>query len=80
MDDSFFSIEMEPGQYICISTLNKEILEESGVDGLGDDFGYFVYESADEGSGTKCINILAKCPDFEAASRLMEIYGLGTRR
>jgi len=77
MDDSFFKIEIAPNHFICMSPLAQEVLDALGVDDLGDDFGYFIYESTGR-SITGCINVLAKCPSFEAAARLLEIYTLPT--
>lgn len=56
---------------MCISPLNEDVLDEAMVDGLGDDFGYFVYETIGPRSKA-CIEVLAKCPTYEAAVRLLE--------
>ncbi len=74
MDDSHFRYEMRPGHYICLSPLSDEILDELGVDGLGDSFGYFIYETEGGVSASRCTNVLAKCPSYEAACRVLEIY------
>ncbi len=76
MDDAAFSIKIGLNKYIVLSPLSKEAIEASGVDGLGDDFGYFVFESVGGVSPQKCSKVLAKCPDYESASRLMEIYSM----
>lgn len=73
MDDSFFYFRLEAKHFICVSPLSKGVLDELGVDGLGDEFGYFIYEST-EPSPKGCTNILAKCEGYETASRLIEIY------
>lgn len=56
---------------MCISPLDIEALDAAMVDGLGDDYGYFVYEARGP-RGAACIDVLAKCPTFEAALRLLE--------
>ena len=56
---------------MCISPLEEEILEAANVDGLGDEFGYFVYEAKGPRANTS-IDVLAKCPTFEAALRLLD--------
>ena len=73
MDDSFFYRRLAAKHFICISPLSKELLNDLQVDGLGDEFGYFVYESAD-GTPRGCMNVLAKCDGYEAAYRLIELY------
>lgn len=73
MEDSFFYQRLSAEHFICISPLSKHILMALQVDGLGDQFGYFVYESAD-GSPRGCTKILAKCESYESASRLIELY------
>lgn len=73
MDETFFKFEVGPNHFISLSPLSDEILDEMGVDNLGGDFGYFIYESF--GSAlSQSTSILAKCPSYEAASRLMELY------
>jgi hypothetical protein len=73
MDDSFFYFKLAKQHFICISPLSKGLLGEMNTDGLGDEFGYFVYEST-ENSPRGCTSILAKCESYESASRLIEIY------
>lgn len=64
--------------YVCMSPLTREFFDSLDVDGLGDDFGYFVYES--QGAfPVQSITVLAKCPSYEAAARLMQIYGSAAR-
>lgn len=46
------------------------------VDGLGDDFGYFIYEAIGDARRSQCCNVLAKCPSYEAAMRLVELYAM----
>jgi len=74
MDEPHFRFELHPGHFVCLSPLNDDVLDELGVDGLGDGFGYFIYETAGGPEATHCINVLAKCPSFEAACRVLEIY------
>jgi hypothetical protein len=76
MSDHFLKFETEPGHYICVSTLTKDVLDSLGVDGLGDDYGFFVYEAIGDKTRSRCSNVLAKCPSFEAASRLIELYSV----
>lgn len=73
MGDSFFYLRLEAKHFICVSPLSKSLLDDLGVDGLGDEFGYFIYEST-EPSPKGCMKILAKCEGYETASRLIEIY------
>lgn len=54
-----------------VSPLDEEVLDAMAVDGLGDEFGFFVYETNGP-SPRDCINVLAKCPTYEAAIRLLE--------
>jgi len=73
MDDSFFYFKLADDHFICLSPLSKDILGDLGADSLGDEFGYFLYESSDRSSHS-CTKILAKCESYEAASRLIELY------
>lgn len=71
MSDTFFRIALGPEHYMCVSPLDEEKLDAAMVDGLGDEFGYFVYES----TGPRInpfIEVLAKCPTYEAALRLLD--------
>lgn len=72
MDDAFFNIPMGVKRVICIAPITREMLSSSGVDSLGDDCGYFVYET-NEGDPIRAFNILAKAPSLEAAEKLAEL-------
>ena len=78
MDETFFKFEVTPDHFVCLSPLSQEIIDAFGADDFGDDFGYFIYESRGIGS-SQCTSILAKCPSYEAASRLIELYTSGIR-
>ncbi len=78
MDDSFFKMEIAPNHFVCMSPLTQDVLDALGVDDLGGDFGYFIYESIGY-STTGCTTVLAKCPSYEAAVRLLEIYASPAR-
>jgi hypothetical protein len=56
---------------LCISPISRAIFDAYEVDGLGEDEGYFIYERARNGEIT---DILAKCPSFEAAAKLVELF------
>lgn len=75
MDDSIFKLQVGADHYVCMSPMTKEDLRGLDADGLGDDFGYFVYEAEGRGSSRE-ITLLAKCPSMEAADRLVQLYGL----
>lgn len=72
MDDAFFNIPMGMKRVICITPITREMLSSSGIDCLGDDCGYFVYETV-EGDPIRAFNILAKVPSLEAAEKLAEL-------
>ena len=78
MTDAFFRIALGPHHYMCVSPLDEEVLTAAEVDGLGDEFGYFVYESTGA-RGTAYIEVLAKCPTYEAAIRLLEFLAPSPR-
>lgn len=59
MDDAFFNIPMGMKRVICVAPITREMLSSSGIDCLGDDCGYFVYETV-EGDPIRAFNILAK--------------------
>lgn len=68
--DDFLSYRRIDGQrYLYISSLSKSAVNESAAAHLGDG-GYFLYECGPDG-----IDVLAKAASFEAAMRLLEIYG-----
>lgn len=79
MSDAFFRIALAEDHYMCISPLDEEVLESAMVDGLGDEFGYFVYETRGR-RDCLSIEVLAKCPTYEAAMRLLDFLVMSPLR
>jgi hypothetical protein len=74
MSDYFHTIKVDCDRFVSISTLEEPQICDEATDGLGDHFGYFIYEHS-ENISTSGIEILAKCPTYEAAFRLLCFLG-----
>ena len=75
MDDLCWFATLGANRTLCVSTLSQSILQEAEIQGLGDDFGYFVYEM-DERPRSAGIQVLAKLASEDAAVRLAEILAM----
>lgn len=64
---------------VCVSPLSAKAYRESGGQGLGGDFGYFVYE-VDLRYPDAGVEIIAKAASPDAATRLFDLLvsGRGT--
>ncbi|MGE3301829.1 MAG: hypothetical protein AB7M12_01795 [Hyphomonadaceae bacterium] len=72
MDDVFLSARISASRSICISPLPRQTYKEVGAQGLGGEFGYFVYE-IDTSAMKGGIEVIAKAASLEAAQRLFEL-------
>jgi len=72
MEDLYLSVRLDEHRIICVSPLSAKTYREAGGQGLGGDYGYFVYEmnAAHPESG---IEVIAKAASAEAATRLFEM-------
>jgi hypothetical protein len=75
MEDLYWSAPLGANRTLCVSTLSQNAFQESEVEGLGGDFGYFVYE-VDERPRSAGIQVLAKAASEDAAVRLAQILAM----
>jgi hypothetical protein len=73
MDEILASTMIGIGRSIHIASLARQTVIDSGAEHLGFN-GYFLFEAADL-PGEKGIRILGKAASFEAALRLVDIWG-----
>lgn len=73
MENLSLSAILGDGREICISPISRETFEQSELDALGDDCGYFLYE-VDASRPSAGIEVLAKVASYEAALRLVDIF------
>lgn len=79
MDEVFVSIPLSEERSICISAITREMLDESGITELGDDYGFFVYETFPH-QPQAGIEIIAKAASIDAAMKLAEILKAAATR
>lgn len=72
MDDIFLSTPIDKNRKICISPLSAKVYREAGGQGLGGDYGYFIYE-IDLANPQAGIEVIAKAVSIGAAMRLYEL-------
>jgi hypothetical protein len=72
MDNLFVSIPISDSKNICISALDKCLVEENELSNLGNDFGLFVYIA--DAHNPAAIEILAKLSSRDAADTLQNIF------
>lgn len=72
-DDLFLIERLGNRRSLCLSTLARETVTESGASHLGGDRGFFIYEVDDSQPGGG-IQILAKATSLEAAFRLVDLW------
>jgi hypothetical protein len=75
VDDILASIEVGAGRSIHVAALARETIVDSGAEQLGFE-GYFVFEAIDV-PGEQGINVLGKATSYEAALRLIDVFGIG---
>lgn len=68
-----YSTSLTDGREICVSPVSSDAFEASQAHSLGDDSGYFIYES-DHNNPESGIEILAKAASYAAALRLIDIF------
>jgi len=72
-DDLFVVERLDNCRSLCLSTLARETVTESGAAHLGGDRGLFIYE-VDESLGPGGVQVLAKAASVEAAMRLIDLW------
>jgi len=79
MEDLYLSVRLDDHRIICVSPISAKTYREAGGQGLGGDFGYFVYEmNADQPE--LGIEVIAKAASAEAATRLFEMISTANQR
>lgn len=68
-----YSASLTDGREICVAPVSSDAFEASQAHALGDDSGYFIYES-DIKNPESGIEILAKAASYAAAMRLIDIF------
>lgn len=79
MQEFLFSAQLPDGRRVCVAPVSSDAFEENGIESLGDDAGYFIYE-IDERETAAGIEILGKAASYDAALRLIEIFESATRQ
>lgn len=74
MDDILATVGIGNGRSICVASLARETVSDSGAAHLGFE-GYFLFETSDI-PGEAGINVLGKVASFDAAIRLIEVLRL----
>lgn len=74
MEQILASVNIGNGRSVHIATLARQTIVDSGAEHLGFS-GYFLFEACDL-PGEKGITVLGKASSFEAALRLVDIWGL----
>ncbi len=79
MDDELLAIErIDERTSLCVSPLSRKVVDESEIENLGSDRGFFVYEVDNLSAGG--ISILAKVASLEAAFRLIDLFRLSRQQ
>ena len=73
MKEFLFSARLPDGREVCIAPVSADAFQDNGVDSLGDDTGYFIYEY-DTAQTSAGIEILGKAASYDAAMRLIDIF------
>ena len=73
IEEILASANLGNGCSVHIATLSRQTIVDSGAEHLGFS-GYFVFEANDTPGG-KGISVLGKASSFEAALRLIDIWG-----
>jgi hypothetical protein len=68
-----FSTSLPDGREVSVSPVSSDAFEASQAHALGDDSGYFIYES-DIKNPESGIEILAKAASYAAAMRIIDIF------
>lgn len=72
-DDLMVVERLNNSRSLCLSTLARQTVTESGALHLGGDCGLFIYE-VDDSLGDAGVQILAKAASWEAALRLIDLW------
>ena len=73
MKQFLFSAHLPDGNEVCIASISRDAFCDNGVESLGDDTGYFIYEY-DPRQSEAGIEILGKAASYDAAVRIMDIF------
>lgn len=73
MKPFLFSAHLPDGNEVCIASISHDAFCDNGVESLGDDTGYFIYEY-DPRRQEAGIEILGKAASYDAAVRIMDIF------
>jgi len=79
MEDLYLSMRLDNNRIICVSPISARTYRESGGQGLGGDFGYFIYEM-DAEHPESGIELIAKVVSEEAAVRIFEMISQANQR
>ena len=69
MEEEFLSTRLKDGRTLCISPIPAKDYKEGGGNGLGGEYGYFIYEVETERPQSG-IEIIGKVSSVDAAIRL----------
>ena len=79
MEDLYLSMRLDDHRVICVSPISAKTYRDSGGQGLGGDFGYFIYEMNTDHPESG-IEVIAKVVSEEAAIRIFEMISTANQR